>query len=120
MHSTGFTLIELLIVILVVALLAAVGYPAYTSQLEYGRRTDAQRLLLESANALERLYAANGVYPASFTPANTSHYQLSYSVASDQLTYTLSATPKDSTASCGTLALDQSGATTPDTAGCWK
>jgi len=116
----GFTLIELLIAILIVALLAAVGYPAYTSQLEYGRRTDAQRVLLESANALERLYAANGNYPAEFTPANTGHYQLSYSVAADQLTYTLSAAPNDSAASCGTLTLDQSGATTPTTDACWK
>lgn len=120
MRRTGFTLIELLIVILVVALLAAVGYPAYTSQLEYGRRTDAQRLLLESANALERLYAADGVYPAAFTPANTDHYQLSYQVAANQLTYTLSATPNDSAANCGTLTLDQSGATTPTTGACWK
>jgi type IV pilus assembly protein PilE len=120
MHRTGFTLIELLIVILVVALLAAVGYPAYTSQLEYGRRTDAQRLLLESANTLERLYAANGVYPENFTPANTDYYQFSYSVAADQLTYLLEASPVNTAASCGKLTLNQSGATTPATAGCWK
>lgn len=120
MRCRGFTLIELLIAILIVALLAAVGYPAYTSQLEYGRRTDAQRLLLDSANALERLYAADGVYPLDYTPANTAHYQLSYSVAPDQLTYLLSATPNSSTTSCGTLTLNQSGATTPTTANCWK
>lgn len=120
MRCRGFTLIELLIAILIVALLAAVGYPAYTSQLEYGRRTDAQRLLLESANALERAYAADGIYPLDYTPAHTTHYQLSYSVAPDQLTYLLSATPNSSTASCGTLTLNQSGATTPTTANCWK
>jgi type IV pilus assembly protein PilE len=120
MRCIGFTLIELLIAILIVAVLAAVGYPAYTSQLEYGRRTEAQRLLLDSANALERSYAADGVYPSTFTPVNTDYYQLSYSVAEDKLTYLLSATPNNSSANCGSLTLNQSGATTPTTANCWK
>lgn len=120
MRAAGFTLTELLIAVLVVSLLAAIGYPAYTSQLDYGRRTDAQRVMLEEANRLERHFAAQGQYPAEFTPKNTDYYQLSYQVANPALTYLLSATPNDSNASCGTLTLDQSGATTPADNQCWK
>jgi len=119
MRATGFTLIELLIAILVVALLAAIGYPAYTSQLEYGRRTDAQRVLLEEANRLERHFAAQGQYPADFTPKSTEYYDLSYQVANPAVTYLLSAKPKHNN-SCGTLTVNQSGATTPVDGNCWK
>lgn len=119
MYPRGFTLIELMIVLLIVGLLLAIGYPAYTSHLDYGYRTDAQRQLLDEANRLERLYAANGSYPQTYTPQPTPNYRLSYQVSHNATRYVLTAEPVLSRDLCGSLTLDQSGATTPTTGDCW-
>jgi len=48
--ARGFTLIELLIVVAVVAILVAIGYPTYQGQIRKGARAAAQSAMLQIAD----------------------------------------------------------------------
>ena len=62
-HSQrGFTLIELLIVVAIISLLAAIGYPRYTAYVERSLRSDAHAGLLQAASEMERCYSQNYAY----------------------------------------------------------
>lgn len=61
-QQLGFTLIELMITVVVVAILAAIAYPAYTEQIAKGRRAEAQATLLASQQWMERFYSENYRY----------------------------------------------------------
>jgi len=58
----GFTLIELMIVVAVVAILAAIAFPAYTEYVQRSRRAEAQAMLLQAAQFMQRFYAAHNRY----------------------------------------------------------
>lgn len=58
----GFTLIELMITVAIVAVLAAVAYPAYTDQIAKGRRAEARTTLMDGAQWMERFYSENYRY----------------------------------------------------------
>ncbi len=62
----GFTLIELLVVILIVGILAAIGYPSYIRSMETSKANDAVGYLTMAGNA-DRMYAVdhNGIYVAA-------------------------------------------------------
>jgi type IV pilus assembly protein PilE len=60
--AKGFTLIELMVVVVIVAILAAIAIPGYTSQIRKSRRTDARNALLDAAAREERFYATNNYY----------------------------------------------------------
>ena len=62
MIQQGFSLIELMIVIAIVAILTAVGYPAYQSYMANGYRSTAQADLMGLAAALERHYTTQFSY----------------------------------------------------------
>lgn len=51
--SFGLTLIELMVTIAVLAIIAAIGYPMYTAQVQKGRRVDARAGVMELAMAQE-------------------------------------------------------------------
>lgn len=122
-RKTGFTLIELLVVMTIIGILAAVVYPSYTQYVLNARQVDAQQYLLEQANLLERRYAMQGEYPSStdFTLKSSRYYTFSYKKSTvDQ--FELSAVPISSQtkSKCGTLTINQSGATSAAVSGCWR
>lgn len=71
----GFTLIELMITLAIVAILAAVGYPSYTSHVKKSNRRAAQAQMLDIANRQQQFLLANRAY-ASKTQLTTSGYNL--------------------------------------------
>ncbi len=58
----GFTLIELMITVAIVAILSSIAYPSYRDYVARGRRAEAQALLMQSAQWMERFYAENYAY----------------------------------------------------------
>ncbi len=119
MKNSGFTLIELMVVVAIIAILASLIYPSYDSYLKTGRRTEAQRLLLEQTNLLERSYSRNGSYPAQHAVTATDYYSFSYQRNALDL-FTLTATPNDDPL-CGELSINQQGVKTAATnhQSCW-
>lgn len=63
----GFTLIELIVAMVVVALLAAIAIPAYSSYVRKARRTDAKSALLNLASLEERVFSTQNIYSATAT-----------------------------------------------------
>jgi prepilin-type N-terminal cleavage/methylation domain len=129
--TRGFTLIEVMVVVAIIGLLAAIGYPAYTEQMRKTRRADAAGALAGLAGALERHAIETGGYlgavrtnvgsstvtdvPAIFSdksPIDGSerHYDLKISDAT-RSTFLIKAVPSGGQAAdpCGTLTLNQRG-----------
>lgn len=117
----GFSLLELMVVVAIVGILAAIAYPSYLDHVNTGRRTDAQRLMLEQVNTLERAYSRQGRYPELLTLPSHPHYELTYQSA-NPTEYLLSAIPHYTDSRCGTLTIDQFGVRTAATgdAICWR
>lgn len=131
-NARGFTLIEVMIVLAIVAILAAIGYPSYSQFVAKGNRADARATLLEAAQYMERQYSAQSAYqnalPARLTvsPSGSGAGQNRYSVSVTASTtaYTLTAAPVG-TDVCGTLTLTNTGLKTRagaglTDAGCWR
>ncbi len=74
--SRGFTLVELVVVIVILGILTAIAYPAYTGWVLKSRRADAHRALTDLANRLERNYLSANTYTVDMT-------QLGYLSATD-------------------------------------
>jgi len=132
----GLTLVELMVVVAVMAILATIAYPVYTSQAQKSRRADAKIALESIALAQERYFTINGEYAATL-----SSLQVSPDVqggASDEGYYTITLTrtgadneqysARANTSSgaqqsgdtgCAQFALTHQGAKTATSAGCW-
>lgn len=127
--SRGLTLVELLITIAVISILAAIGYPAYTSYTHKARRTEATGALLDFATRMERYYADNNSYAGATVNnimggADTEHgyYTLSVTLSNGNQSYTLSAARAGAQANddCGTFSLNSLGAkSVTGTGACW-
>lgn len=131
--SAGFTLIELMIVVGVIAILLAVAYPMFTSQIQKGRRADAQQEMLDIALQQEK-YRANNVTYGDCTdlyggacPGVPGGDNWGYTLditENSPATYTIEATAtgdqvgdKHGGESCNPLSLDESNNKCP--AVCW-
>lgn len=140
-NQQGFTLIELMVVVMIVAILAAVGYPSYQQYTTKARRAAAQSFMLSVANKQEQIildmrrYVAvsgNIDFPNAPTaaapgvnmpvPADVaSRYDIIVATPTVS-TYTITARlkPGMSDPACGTtLTLTETGSKTPVKAGCW-
>ena len=61
-RERGVTLVELMVVVAVIAILAALGYPMYLEQQLKGRRTDGKAMLHHVMQQLERYYTENNSF----------------------------------------------------------
>lgn len=71
----GFTLIELMVTVAIVALLASIAYPSYTSHVRKGVRRSAQAQMMDIANREQQFLLANRAY-AAYSDLQTSGYNL--------------------------------------------
>ena len=66
-HMRGVTLIELMIVIVVLSILVAVGYPNYQEFTARAKRNEARAALLRLATNQERFYLNNNTFTQNLT-----------------------------------------------------
>ena len=130
----GFTLIELMIVVGVLGIIAAIAFPAYTSQVQKARRADATSALLGAAQQLERCYSRTSDYRGCLTfPLDSAnrHYAINPATINgnggpslSQTTYTLVATPVGTQENdvCQRFTLTHTGVrdATPSSDECWR
>ncbi len=122
----GFSLIELMVVVGIVGILASIALPTYTDHTRKTRRAAGGACALAMAQQMERFYTTNLTYVGgALNTATCSDSALEYyNVTVGGLaakTFTITAAPKGSHTDpdCGTLTINQAGAKTPGTAGCW-
>ncbi len=134
-RQRGVTLMELMIVVLIVGILAAVGYPSYREYSMRSARSEGRSALLAVASRQEQFFLDNKAYADDLAdlgmPGNTEHdkYQITVDAETADCPilscYALTATPLgrqlDDTV-CGNLTLNSNGtrsATGDEPAGCW-
>lgn len=123
---TGFTLIELMIVVAVIGILSAIGFPSYREYVAKSRRAEVRAVLLEASQWMERHYSENfrydtntagtaiaTIFPAALTQSpreGTAAYTIAVSAAA-QRTYTLTATAAGPMAGdkCGNYQITNAG-----------
>lgn len=92
--ASGFTLIELMITVAIVAILAAIAYPAYTSAVLKGKRAEGRVALTALMQQEERYFTQAGVYLGFNGPSDTSNAVTLKGYSGDNLAksaYTLAA-----------------------------
>jgi type IV pilus assembly protein PilE len=117
----GFTLIELLIVVAIVGIIAAIAYPSYLDQVRRARRADAQAVLTQNAQLMERFFTENGRYDQDVdgnapeiverSPRDPG-YPAFYAIELrdlDRTVYRLLAVPQGPQVGTGNLDIDQTG-----------
>ncbi len=114
----GFHLIELLITLLIVGILASMGFSRYTQYMTEAHRLEAEQTLGKLAIALEQYqieqnsYANANLERLHFSPgAIAKHYQ--FSIQATDIYYVLTAKPIGAQAArdseCGSLMLNAKG-----------
>lgn len=117
----GFTLVELMIVVVIIGILTAVGYPSYQAHLMKGKRASAQAHLMDIAQRQQqylldaRNYATDLGTLNMTTPTDVStYYTITFAVtAGTPPTFTITATPKGTQATDSVLTIDNTGVKTP-------
>lgn len=131
-RATGFTLVELMIVLLIISILAAVGYPAYGQYIVRSNRKAAASALYRLADLQEQFFLDNKSYAdglatlgygddvigldrdGQFTDGDADDVIYTLTVTDPgATTYQLEAEPAgtqaDRDSACGTLTLGVSG-----------
>ncbi len=118
------TLIELMIVVAVVAILASIAMPAYSSFLRQSNRTDATKTLQLAAQSMERCYSrrfnyagcnVNGTNMNNGSAMQTPNlfYTITFAIP-DAQDYTLTAVPvlapQTSDSQCAQFTISSTGA----------
>lgn len=73
-RQQGFTLVELMIVVVIVAIIAGIGYPAYTQYVIKANRSAAQGFMLQLASREEQYLADARTYTEAFTTTGDALY----------------------------------------------
>ena len=128
----GFSLVELMIVVAIVGILAAIGYPSYQNYARESKRTDARAGLERMAQLQERFFSDNNRYTSvasalgygSNSPASPEGYWTLTVQAGDNATFTVRAAPGGSRGhvdpDCQTMDLDAAGRKiSSPTSECW-
>ena len=120
----GITLIELMIVIAIVGILAAIGYPSYQAYVIKTNRADATANLLEASQFMERYFSEVGNYQGAVLPitqspndGSTAKYTITFEGGATTATvamataYTLVASPTtaQNDSQCGALRINSVG-----------
>ena len=131
----GMTLIELMIVIAILGIIVAFGYPSYQEQVRKARRAEGMASLLELADRMERHYSDVGAYTKAdgsditvndvFPSFSSDYYTLSID-SQDNVSFTVSSAPKGTQLKdkCKTFTLTSQGVKSVSASGmqdqCWK
>ena len=111
--SRGTTLLEMMITLVMVTILATVGYPSFSHYLRQSRRVQAQTDLLTLQLRQEEYYLKHGVYAPSLSelksPTNP-HYE--YRLQGNDHDYRVTATARplsrqQEDRGCTTMGLDR-------------
>lgn len=90
-RSNGFTLVELMIVVVIIGILASVGYPAYTDYVTRGKLMQATAGLADGRIKMEQFFQDNKTYLGGPCPTVTEHFSFACSNVG-VATYTITAT----------------------------
>ena len=86
-----------MIVVAVLAVIVAIGYPSYQEHIKKSRRAEGMGQLLELADRMERAYSDSGTYPTDISEVYVAttdggFYTLSI-VTANNISFTVSAAP---------------------------
>ena len=127
-HQRGVTLVELLVVVTIIGIIAAVAIPSYRNYSLRANRTEAKTALQQATQVLERCFTRLRSYAAcemQVAIGDTPGKLYNIDVDTTATTYTVRAVPingQTADTTCGTLAINQTGARTPaapDPNKCW-
>jgi len=138
--ARGMTLIELMIVVAILGIIAAIGYPSYLDHVKKTRRSEGMGELLELADRMERHYSDIGSYDQNDgsdmtvdviyrTTTAKGYYTLSIDAGTDNVDFTARAAPtslgQQDTDKCGTFIITSQGTKTVtggslSASDCWK
>lgn len=116
----GVTLVELMIVVAIIAVIATVGYPMYTEQMQKSRRSDARAALSTIVMAQERYFTVNNRYTANLGSlsidstlqggsSSEAFYSLAVTAATTSFSVTATGRGKQLDDACRSMTIDGLG-----------